>query len=169
MKPTHIITNERSTNEPAIYFRPTFDITGSMLQYCIAHFLDRDPEARINLETVKAEMHRQLQESGYSRLIPDELNWVDVDIMHTAEHFANVLYPEFFGITAAEALEKFGPMPEYHLKHVKKAPAQPENTPEAEPEEENSITSMAAEAAQLNGNGTEKPARSGRGRPRKNP
>ncbi len=176
MKPTHILPLNQT---PAIYFRPTFDVTGAMLETCIVLFLDRNPEARINHETVKAEVYGRLKQSGYAGLErePDFAQQYEEDHIRDAERFARILFPEFFGLTQAEATQQFGSMPPYHLQHPKKASqngtseaaAEEEPQPEAEPEEENSITGMAAEAAMLNGNGTEKPARSGRGRPRKNP
>jgi len=173
MKPTHILNNEKSNNEPAIYFRPTFDITGSMLQYCICHYLDWEPEARINKDTVAVEMHRQLREYGYSRLIEDEQNYVDIDVMHTAEHYAHVLFPEFFNMTQAEAIDKYGPMPEYHLKGTKGAKAHAPSLME-EPASGALETLSAEVLAQPyveseHTNGSEPAADKRRGRPRKNP
>lgn len=182
MKPTHLIGQ---TNEPAIYFRPTFDVTGEMLQYCIVCFLQRDPEARINAETVKAEMYEVLKETGRWGLDPDEFKDADPLTLKQAEQFAHVLFPEFFSMTAAEAVAKYGSMPEYHLQHPKKHKAQQNGHPD---EELSSHPASAEDLSQaLSGvlidmiqpkpgnneepeqtNGTEDPAKR-RGRPRKNP
>lgn len=178
MKPTHLIDQ---TNEPAIYFRPTFDVTGDMLLTCIALMLQQEPEARINLETVKAQVYEQLRESGSWGLSQEQLIRVNAEHIRAAEHFAHVLFSEFFSMTAAEAVAKYGSMPEYHLQHPKKHKAQQNGHPDEEqsshPASEQDL-SQALAAILIDGpgkpqepeqtNGTEDPAKR-RGRPRKNP